>query len=139
MDKAYDRLPTERSRELRTNATPAERALWRHLSNRKLAGVRFNRQVPIGPFIGDFVARSAKLIIELDGGQHGMRTAEDARRTAFLESRGYRVLRFWNNEIRENMEGVLAMIEGALKDMPSPSPSRHAGGEKARSAEGEGL
>ncbi len=68
-----------------------------------------------------------------------MRTAEDARRTAFLESRGYRVLRFWNNEIRENMEGVLAMIEGALKDMPSPSPSRHAGGEKARSAEGEGL
>ena len=129
MDKAYDRLPTERSRQLRNNATPSERALWRHIGNRQLAGVRFNRQVPIGPFICDFVARTPKLIIELDGGQHAVRTASDQRRTAFLESRGFRVLRFWNNDVLERMDGVLMMILEALKDRPSPDPSRNAGGE----------
>ena len=96
MDKAYNRLPTARSRQLPANATPAERLLWRHIRNRQLAGVRFNSQVPIGPFICDFVARTPKLIIELDGGQHAVRTADDDRRAAFFVSRGYRLLRFWN-------------------------------------------
>jgi very-short-patch-repair endonuclease len=139
IDKAYDRRPTERSRELRNNATKAERALWQHLSNRKLGGVRFNRQVPIGPFVCDLVARSCKLIIELDGGQHAIQKSEDADRTEFLERRGYRVIRFWNNDVLTNIEGVVNTIERALSDRPSPNPSRDAGGEEARSAEGEGL
>ena len=129
-DKAYDRLPTQRSRELRRNATPAERMLWAHLSNRQVLGVRFNRQVPIGPFICDLVARTPKLIIELDGGQHAVRTAQDEQRTSFLASRGYRVLRFWNNDVLENVDGVLSVIEEALQDRPSPNPSRNAGGER---------
>ena len=129
MDKAYDRTPRLLSRSLRANPTDAERKLWAHLRNRQLADTRFNRQVPIGPFIGDFVARTAKLIIELDGGQHAVRTAADNRRTEFLVSRGYRVLRFWNNDVLENMDGVLAVIEGALLNRPSPGPSRSAGGE----------
>ena len=129
MDKAYDRVPTERSRELRTNATPAERLLWQHVRNKKLADARFNRQVPIGPFICDFVARGPRLVIELDGGQHGLAQSSDSNRTAFLKQRGYRVLRFWNNDVLENVEGVLAVIVEALKGRPSPNPSRGAGGE----------
>jgi very-short-patch-repair endonuclease len=124
LDKAYDREPNRRSRELRNNATPAERRLWQHIRNRQLSGTRFNRQVPIGPFICDFAARTAKLIIELDGGQHADRTVEDERRTRFLISRGYRVLRFWNHDVLENVDGVLSLIEVASKDMPSPDPSR---------------
>jgi very-short-patch-repair endonuclease len=128
LDKAYDREPTRRSRELRNNATFAERKLWQHIRNRQLAGVRFNRQVPIGPFICDFAARTAKIIIELDGGQHAVTSAEDERRTRFLMSKGYRVLRFWNNEIVENIEGVLTVILTTLSDRPSPNPSREREG-----------
>ena len=130
MDKAYNRLPTLRSRELRNNATRPERVLWQHIRNRQLLGTRFNRQVPIGPFICDLVARTPRLIIELDGGQHGVRTVEDERRTAFLASRGYRVIRFWNNDVLENLDGVLNVIEEALENSPSPGPSRKAGGEE---------
>jgi very-short-patch-repair endonuclease len=154
LDKAYDRTPTRRSRELRKNATDAERLLWRHLRNRQLNGVRFNFQVPIGPFICDFVARTPKLIVEIDGGQHSFQAIQDARRTIFLEERGYRVIRFWNNDVLGNVEGVLSMIQEALvsappasregksrvaakgrawsksSNMPSPDPSRKAGGEK---------
>ncbi len=129
MDKAYDRVPTRRSRELRNSATHAERMLWRHLRNRQLGGVRFNRQVPIGPYICDFVARTPKLVIELDGGQHALSTEIDARRTAYLECRGYRVLRFWNNDVLENVEGVITVVVAEFRDRPSPSPSRTAGGE----------
>ena len=130
-DKAYDRTPTLRSRELRRNPTEAEKHLWLKLRNRQLGGVRFNSQVPIGPFICDFVARTPKLIIELDGGQHAVRTVEDERRTRFLASRGYRTLHFWNNEVLNNMDGVLLVIVEALKNRPSPNPSRQAGGESA--------
>ena len=128
VDKAYNRTPTLRSRELRNNATVPERKLWQHIRNRQLSGVRFNRQVPIGPFICDFVARTPKLILELDGGQHAVRTIEDERRTRFLEGRGYRVLRFWNNDVLENVDGVAAVIQAALKDTPSPSPSHEREG-----------
>jgi very-short-patch-repair endonuclease len=129
LDKAYDRTPTLRSRELRNNATDAERKLWQHIRNRQLLGTRFNRQVPIGPFICDFAARTAKLIIELDGGQHALRTAADERRTSLLESRGYRVLRFWNGDVLENIDGVVSVIEAALVNRPSPDPSRLREGE----------
>ena len=134
-DKAYDPLPTHRSRELRNNATPAERKLWNALCNRKLVGVRFNRQVVIKPYICDLVARSQKLVIELDGGQHGEAITYDTVRTAFLKTKGYRVLRFWNNDVMRNIDGVVRKIEEALH---LPPPAR-AGGEEARNAEGEGL
>jgi very-short-patch-repair endonuclease len=128
LDKAYDHEPTLRSRQLRNNATGAERLLWRFLRNRQLSGIRFNRQVPIGPFIWDFVARRPGLVIELDGGQHSVTEDYDRKRTTFLTQRGYRVIRFWNNEVLENLEGVLTVIEEELKNMPSPNPSRLAGG-----------
>jgi len=117
-----------RARELRANATDAERRLWSILSARKLAGVRFNRQVPIGPFICDFVSRAMKLVIEVDGGQHDADRDADAQRTRYLEAQGYRVLRFWNNEVMENLEGVAYTIQRALADMPSPNPSREREG-----------
>ena len=130
MDKAYDRTQTARSRELRNNPTDAEQSLWYHLRSRQLAGARFNRQVPIGPFIGDFVSRSAKLVVELDGGQHSLAADYDAKRTTFLEQRGYRVIRFWNADVLEDVEGVLRVIEEALKDRPSPNPSREREGSR---------
>ncbi|HET8533929.1 MAG TPA: DUF559 domain-containing protein [Sphingomicrobium sp.] len=118
------RRPTARARELRNNATPAERALWWELSARKIVGVRFNRQVPIGPFVCDFVSRSRKLVIEIDGGQHDWRSDEDAARTRYIEAQGFRVIRFWNHDVLERIEGVVKEIERVLADMPSPAPSR---------------
>jgi very-short-patch-repair endonuclease len=117
-----------RARELRLNATPAERALWQILSARKLSGTRFNRQVPVGPFICDFVARGPKLIIEVDGGQHDSRRNPDEARTRYFEARGYRVIRFWNNDVLERIEGVASAIEQALAERPSPDPSRRREG-----------
>jgi very-short-patch-repair endonuclease len=113
---------------LRANATDAERLLWVHLSARKVAGVRFNRQVPIGTFICDFVSRSAKLVVEVDGGQHDSNASADEARTRYLEARGFRVIRFWNNEVLQQIEGVVAEIERALADIPSPDPSREREG-----------
>ena len=102
--------------------------MWRALSARKVAGVRFNRQVPVGPFICDFVARGCKLVIEVDGGQHGWRSEEDAARTRLLEAKGYRVLRFWNSDVLSNLEGVVNHIERTLAALPSPDPSREREG-----------
>ncbi|MGN6820964.1 MAG: endonuclease domain-containing protein [Sphingomonas sp.] len=129
MDKGYKR-PTKLSRELRANMTPAERKLWEHLSARKVAGVRFNTQFPIGEFVGDFVSRSAKLVIEVDGATHGESERAEAARTRYIERRGYRVIRFWNNEVMGNVEGVVSEIErvlsetAAIRNKPSPNPSR---------------
>ena len=135
-DKGSTR-PTLRARELRADPTEAEKRLWRQLSARKVAGTRFNRQHPVGPFICDFVARTPKLIIEVDGGQHC--SATDARRTFFLQNQGYRVLRFWNHDVLANLEGVIAEIERALGDIPSPNPSREREGRSgAPSREPEG-
>ena len=128
MDKGYKR-PTARSRELRLNATPAERALWVQLSARKISGVRFNRQFPIGPFICDFVSRSAKLIIEVDGGQHAVDIEKDQSRTAYLEAQGYRVIRFWNNDVLERIAGVVSEIEAVLERGPPPTPPANGRGE----------
>ena len=129
-DKAYAR-PTMRSRELRANATEAERKLWAQLRARKVAGIRFNNQFPIGLFICDFVSRTARLVIEVDGGQHDWNAADDLARTRFIEAQGFSVLRFWNNEVLENIEGVVATIERALADRPSPNPSRKREGSRS--------
>ena len=126
-DKAYNR-PTARAREMRNAPTDAERLLWYQLSAKKVAGTRFNRQVPVGPFICDFIARNIKLIIEVDGGQHDWNAEADQRRTNFLEAQGYKVIRFWNNDVIERIEGVVQEIERVIADMPSPDPSRQREG-----------
>lgn len=99
-----------RARELRNNATDAERALWRALRGRQLDGFRFRRQVPIGGYIADFACQQAKLIVELDGGQHAEQTQYDALRTAALQLLGYRVLRYWNDDALLRSRDVVADI-----------------------------
>jgi very-short-patch-repair endonuclease len=120
-DKASKR-PTARSRELRCNATDAERRLWARLSARQVAGTRFNRQFPIGPFVCDFVSRTARLVIEVDGGQHANQEAADRVRSGYLRAQGYHVVRFWNNEVLENIEGVVETIERILRTSPPLPP-----------------
>ena len=102
------------ARQLRKALTDAERKLWSKLRYRQLAGERFRRQVPIGPFVIDFACMSRRLLIELDGGQHATQQAYDDERTRWLEARGYRVLRFWNTDVLLNIDGVLEMILKAL-------------------------
>ena len=115
------RLSITRARLMRREPTEAERRLWSKLRNYGL-GVRFVRQRPIGPYIADFACRAAKLVVELDGGQHG--TEYDKRRDAYLASTGYRVLRFWNPEVLANTEGVLETIRLALMEQGvNPSPA----------------
>ena len=99
-----------RARELRNNTTDAERVLWRALRGRQLDGFRFRRQVPIGSYIADFVCPQAKLVVELDGGQHAEQTQYDAMRTAALQSLGYRVLRYWNDDALLRSSDVVAGI-----------------------------
>jgi very-short-patch-repair endonuclease len=99
-----------RARTLRKNMPPAEARLWYFLRNRQLNGHKFIRQYVIGPYIADFVCREKKLIVEADGGQHMEAAEYDHRRTLFLESNGYRVLRVWNNEVFNNTQGVLETI-----------------------------
>ncbi len=103
-----------KARALRKNMTDAERRLWRQLRQRQLGGFKFRRQLPLGPYIVDFICLEARLIIELDGGQHQEQEAYDQARDEWLQRSGYRVLRFWNNEVFENMEGVLQRIDGEL-------------------------
>lgn len=111
--------PTARAQQLRNSATNAERFLWRHLSRRQLHGFKFSRQMPVGPFICDFLCREKQLIVEVDGGQHA-ENHRDAARTAFLETQGYRVIRFWNNDVMQNVDGVLQVIGSALQNWPTP-------------------
>ena len=121
------------ARPLRRDSTDAERRLWRHLRNRNLGGFKFRRQVTIGPFIADFACIECKLVIEADGGQHG--TNKDSTRTAYLENLGWRVIRFWNDDILLRTDAVLgvvleACLEGQKTDEPSPCPLPQAGEEK---------
>jgi very-short-patch-repair endonuclease len=114
----------EKARNLRRNQTDAERRLWYHLKDRSLAGFKFRRQHPIGHFIVDFICLEARLIIELDGGQHASQVEEDKSRTAYLETRGYRVVRFWNNQVLGEIQAVLTVLLGLLEaDFPAPRPS----------------
>ena len=105
---------TPLARNLRKNQTDAEKALWRQLRARQLQGYKFRRQHPVGRDITDFCCLDAKLIIELDGGQHADQQAQDEQRTTALKIEGFTVLRFWNNEIFENLDGVLEVIAKRL-------------------------
>ena len=113
---------------MRAEPTDAERVLWQRLRHDiKLIDSHFRRQAAIGPFIVDFASRKPKLGIELDGGQHDWQQAADASRTRRIEAAGYRILRFWNNGVLGNLEGVLDEIQRALP--PNPDPSPQGGGE----------
>jgi very-short-patch-repair endonuclease len=124
----------KRARALRTNSTKAEQIIWRAIRAHRLLGVGFRRQVPIGPYIVDFVSHSAKVVIEVDGGQHfdDAYEARDARRDKFLRSKGFRVLRFSNYDVMTNLEGVWTVIAAAVgKALPPPYPPPQAGEELA--------
>src|SRR5262249_19465057 len=109
------------ARRLRRQQTDAERILWFRLRDRRLGGWKFRRQMSLNGFVVDFCCPDARLVIELDGGQHATRTKEDEARTRDLEASGYLVLRFWNNEVMRNLEGVLeAILSTLLRQAPEP-------------------
>ncbi len=111
------------ARRLRQEATDAERMLWKHLRAHRMAGYKFRRQVVIEPYIVDFVCLGARLIVEADGGQHLEQVEGDLKRSVFLESLDYKVIRFWNHEILTDIDSVLEQIHGHLIEAPSPQPS----------------
>jgi very-short-patch-repair endonuclease len=107
--------PTGLARRLRRDLTDAERRLWHQLKDRRLAGLKFRRQHPIGRYVADFACVERRLVVEVDGGQHA-ESAADRARDAALQAAGFRVLRFWNNEVLQNMDGVVRTIAAALGD-----------------------
>ncbi len=106
------------ARTLRARMTDAERLLWSRFRRRQVLGHRFRRQVPIGPYIVDFLCVELRVVIEVDGGQHA-ESADDARRDSWLASNGYRVLRYWNNDVLQRTDEVLAAILDALQETPA--------------------
>jgi very-short-patch-repair endonuclease len=126
-----------RARALRRDATEAEKKLWQHLRQPPFKQHHFRRQATIGPYFADFASHQLRFIIEVDGGQHSLSTSDEAR-TRYLEANGYRVLRFWNNEVSENMSGVLMAIDTATSadrpPTPDPSPPQAGGGEPRQRA-----
>ena len=113
------------AKTLRKNVTDAENYMWLFLRNRQIEGVKFRRQETIGSYIVDFVSHERKLIIELDGGQHALSVEKDGKRSKWFNEHGYEVLRFWNNEVLQNKDGVLeAVRQKLLTPHLSSSPSR---------------
>jgi very-short-patch-repair endonuclease len=108
-------MSIERARRLRKNLTDAERRLWSKLRRRQLDGFRFRRQAPLGIYFVDFLCLEERLIIEVDGGQHAIEQAADGKRTTWLDGEGFRVLRFWNNDVLANTDGVIETILRALR------------------------
>jgi very-short-patch-repair endonuclease len=132
-------MSLKHAKSLRTNMTDAERRLWYRLRAHRFAGIKFKRQVPVGPYIVDFACKSRKLILEIDGGQHAESEC-DRVRDRRLREEGFKVLRFWNNDVLKRTDGVLEIImstlhqgapsPGALRAPPSPQ------GERGKSARG---
>ena len=117
-----------RAKELRTGQTMIEQRLWYHLRAHRFMGLKFKRQKPIVRYIADFVCLECRLIIEIDGGQHAVCTEYDQARDTWLHNEGYTVLRFWNNEVLQQIEGILEQIRIAVLQSPSPlSPLPHVG------------
>lgn len=133
--------PTRFRRSLRASLTEAERRLWYRLRDRRLAGFKFVRQEGIGRYVADFCCREARLIVEVDGGQHA-ESEHDRFREAWLTAQGYRVLRFWNDEVMTNTAGVLDTILAALPPSPrlrGEGRAPLAGGEASPEGDGEGA
>jgi len=121
------RQGTKTARRLRTACTDAELALWQRLRARRLAQLKFRRQFPVSGYVVDFACLEVKLVVEVDGGQHAERVTEDAQRTAVLEKNGFRVLRFWDNDVLKDLDAVLAEILRCVEAPPSPQPSPASG------------
>ena len=110
MTKGTSASSIRTSRLLRKNSTDAERILWQYLRAKRMEGVKFRRQQPFGKYIVDFISFSKKLVIEVDGGQHALQKEKDEVREQYIKGEGFRVLRFWNNEVLQNIEGVIEVI-----------------------------
>jgi very-short-patch-repair endonuclease len=135
-----DPIPLQRARQLRRDDTDAEARLWDALRARRLGGWKWRRQVPKGRYIVDFLCVEAALVVELDGGQHSDQADYDARRTAYLEGLGLRVLRFWNFAVMENRDGVcLTILDACGGDRPNASPPREAERGEGRERGDAGL
>jgi very-short-patch-repair endonuclease len=118
---------TERARELRGSSTEAERRVWNSLRNANLEGASFRRQHPVGPYFVDFMCVPLRLAIELDGGQHVRQQRYDEERTRYLEDMGIHVLRFWNDDVHKNLNGVLETVRRAiLARRRDQTPTRRA-------------
>ncbi|ABD85980.1 endonuclease domain-containing protein [Rhodopseudomonas palustris] len=128
MSRTIDHRVT-RARSLRRNPTDAERKLWQRLRKVSLGEVHFRRQATIGPYFADFACHAIRLVVEIDGGQHA-ESATDHIRTDYMHAQGYRVLRFWNHEVLENIEGVVETIlsvASVAPPTPDPSPPQERG------------
>jgi very-short-patch-repair endonuclease len=113
---------TKAARQLRSRMTDAERKLWFALKDRRFDAFKIRRQVPVGPYIADFLCFESRLIVEVDGGQHA-ESARDVERDAWLAQNAFRVVRFWNNDVLQNLEGVLTSLAAELNATPHPSSS----------------
>ena len=131
-------IQRDRAKRLRCAMTRAETLLWRHLKANRLSGLGFRRQTPMGNYIADFVAHSCRLIVEVDGESHDFeeRVRQDARRDEWFASRGYRVLRFTNDDVMKNLEGVVIAIGLAAEQAVPPSLTRPRKGGGNSSADG---
>jgi len=119
------------AREMRSHATDAESLLWRQLRGRRFAGWKFKRQQPIGPYIVDFVCFAARLVVEVDGGQH-LESEADSTRDAWLIKHGFAILRLWNNDVLMQTDSVLEKLLELLPLSPDPSPARGEGRNEQR-------
>jgi very-short-patch-repair endonuclease len=128
--KPIDAFRRATARRLREHTTEAEDRLWRRLRRLSVSGSHFRRQVPIGPYVVDFACLAVRLVVEVDGSQHAAANnmARDAERTRWLEAEGYTVVRFWNSEITDNMDGVLTTLYAAIHGAANaePQPLKHA-------------
>ena len=120
-----------RARELRKNPTDAERLLWQKLRYWQIDGCKFRRQQPLGGYIVDFICLHKRLIVELDGGQHALQADYDKERDGWVRDQGFAVLRFWNNDVIENINGVTEVIAQNLKSTPFLNPSPQGGRRKS--------
>jgi adenine-specific DNA-methyltransferase len=129
-------MNTKIARELRNNPTDAEQCLWHELNRRQIAGVKFRRQQPISPFIVDFVCFERRVVVEVDGGQHTEQLHYDEQRMRWLEAQGYRLMRFWNNDVLANTRAVAQAVFDEVQRIRPPTsrpiPLHRAGRSAAR-------
>ena len=134
--RGADKIRTGLARRLRRDSTSAELRLWNRLCSRSINGHKFVRQQPLGRFVVDFLCREKRLVVEVDGGQHD-ESDRDRARDQWLREHNYRILRFWNNDVMSNMDGVLETIANAMHEAAPPHPVPASGGNRPLPASGE--